>query len=811
VTEQFTSITFEAFINGSWMDITADVCHDPHPKWNRGVMDNGPLDRVGDPGYCRFDLNDSEANAAKLIGYYTPGHANCLANWKVGLSVRLGFGYSCAAALPALQSLAFALGTTIWDAAAAIFTSGTYAWAVYGTNTKANVSNELLITYVDNAYGAKEFLNNAADLSADLTVGQWYEFDWDSYTLAGKSVDVVINDGVIDSNKFTETGTGKTSHKMTFYANHATNCYIRMGDMGVFDVIYLDNLALKTIAISKMFTFPTLGQPLATSGGPVVVTVNPTVTVGMWAGLALACNSMAGPSDINPVPTSGIYVLINGASNQLRVDKFAAGVWTNIIAPTTITYGAGKALQTTLTASGANMLLDVKYDGLAVGTQQTITEAAIVAGAYHGVFRSDDSTTFANFGITPGPGMVYKYRGYIAPDGLITDPGIHGTRRVHVTCRDYAAVCSDSKLNLLGAVASQRVDQAIPYIIGNLPFLPQRQLYDLGYTVFPNVFDTAGDTAASAEFQKLCLSDTPGTFIAVIGDQYQGETLMMQSGYPVTGSRVHGGIGDLVLYNGATALFDNDMLLPGTRISYGKHYFNRIYGKAYPRAIDAAATTVLWKLNKSFMIPAGGHQVVRGLYRDPNAGTDFIWGNSMVPPVATTDYLANTAEDGGGTNKTTFLTVTPIFGAGEFSLDHINGAGVDIWVTNSQVRGKAVTLYDMVDYIYNDLASQLLHGVISLTLDMAYQPRADFMQTWAYHLAIIYSIYAYTIDGLKLWANRDAKNMLGFLQGEPGTQIAVKETMNAIDGHYYINGYDAEIIDLKYVYWTPILYDVEMY
>ena len=91
--ELFDDIKFEVYISAAWLDITGDVLVDPSPRWNRGIMGNGPLDRVGSPGYLTFSLNNSQHNSASTLGYYSPGHPSALANWASGLPVRLSFEY----------------------------------------------------------------------------------------------------------------------------------------------------------------------------------------------------------------------------------------------------------------------------------------------------------------------------------------------------------------------------------------------------------------------------------------------------------------------------------------------------------------------------------------------------------------------------------------------------------------------------------------------------------------------------------------------------------------------------------------------
>jgi hypothetical protein len=90
---EFSAITFQAFISGAWVDITADVLHDPSPKWNMGIMGNDTLDRVGDPEELSFAMDNSINNSAGIMGYYSPTNGNCRSGWGPGVAIRLLFSY----------------------------------------------------------------------------------------------------------------------------------------------------------------------------------------------------------------------------------------------------------------------------------------------------------------------------------------------------------------------------------------------------------------------------------------------------------------------------------------------------------------------------------------------------------------------------------------------------------------------------------------------------------------------------------------------------------------------------------------------
>jgi hypothetical protein len=91
--EQFTSVTIEAKLSGTWTDISADVLWSPRPKFSRGIAGNARWDILGGPGYFSFSLKNGTNSSGGVVGYYSPGHTNCRAGWGVGVNVRITFVY----------------------------------------------------------------------------------------------------------------------------------------------------------------------------------------------------------------------------------------------------------------------------------------------------------------------------------------------------------------------------------------------------------------------------------------------------------------------------------------------------------------------------------------------------------------------------------------------------------------------------------------------------------------------------------------------------------------------------------------------
>lgn len=92
MTIEFEDWDIEIYIS-TWISLKADVCQEPGPRWSRGVMDNGPLDRVGATTTLKFELRNDDANSVRLAGRYSPGHTNCLTGFTTGIPCRIWYQY----------------------------------------------------------------------------------------------------------------------------------------------------------------------------------------------------------------------------------------------------------------------------------------------------------------------------------------------------------------------------------------------------------------------------------------------------------------------------------------------------------------------------------------------------------------------------------------------------------------------------------------------------------------------------------------------------------------------------------------------
>ena len=104
--------------------------------------------------------------------------------------------------------------------------------------------------------------------------------------------------------------------------------------------------------------------------------------------------------------------------------------------------------------------------------------------------------------------------------------------------------------------------------------------------------------------------------------------------------------------------------------------------------------------------------------------------------VASTDYLANDAADGTGTNRTANITVSLTKRAQSMDISLENGHSGTVYITKLQARGNAVSAKDNFDVSASDSTSQSTFGKRTYPHPGRFVPDAEEAQNWAdFHVA----------------------------------------------------------------------------
>ena len=98
---------------------------------------------------------------------------------------------------------------------------------------------------------------------------------------------------------------------------------------------------------------------------------------------------------------------------------------------------------------------------------------------------------------------------------------------------------------------------------------------------------------------------------------------------------------------------------------------------------------------------------------------------------ATTDYLANDAADGSGTNRTANITVTLTKRAQSMDIALENGHSATVYITKLQAQGNAVTAKDNFEVTASDSTSQTTFGKRTYPHPGQFVPSTTEAQNWA--------------------------------------------------------------------------------
>lgn len=271
------------------------------------------------------------------------------------------------------------LGSEMWDADAAAFTSGTYAWVTYGTNVISNDANTLKIDYVNNSNGAYSYIRDSADLSGDLSIGTWYGFQADIKRTSGSPILYTNNLQKL----ITATSTSFETKYATFRNMGGANTYVNFnGTMS--DDVWIDNLSIKPLTLSSLFS------TVSTSDTDVIASADVTMTAGTQAGVVTNLDSTSSPAN---------FLIAYHDGTNMHLDKNVGGTYTGLI-NATVTYSAGATLRVITYHSDASTLkVRVYYNNALVGSEQTVTDAGIISNTKHGLFSTYSGNSFDNFSL----------------------------------------------------------------------------------------------------------------------------------------------------------------------------------------------------------------------------------------------------------------------------------------------------------------------------------------------------------------------------------------------------------------------------
>lgn len=314
---------------------------------------------------------------------------------------------------------------------------------------------------------------------------------------------------------------------------------------------------------------------------------------------------------------------------------------------------------------------------------------------------------------------------------------------VPVSVSDWMRVAMEFPITTPVIANNQTADQALTTILASMAAPPKATDFDTGSITFPSVFDTVRNrkTYAYSEFSKIQRSEFGAIYI--VADRAHGETLVFESqaarygwrpldqiNIPlVDGSallkesggylRLIGG-GKLLIshYTATDAQFTDTMLSDGSDQLENSAVINYLTVTAYPSRTDTS-DQILFTLSEPIPIASGQNVNLRGSYANPSGGAP-INGTSMITPVATTDYLVNTLQDGSGIDITADIIIGPTYYSASFWHQVYNSNANTGWITMFKCRGRGIYRDNPVSVVAEDATSAALYGEKTSSIDQTY-------------------------------------------------------------------------------------------
>lgn len=362
--------------------------------------------------------------------------------------------------------------------------------------------------------------------------------------------------------------------------------------------------------------------------------------------------------------------------------------------------------------------------------------------------------------------VTYNGTDYVVFVGIVEDivpgSGKYGDRKVSVNCTDWMEEAANSKILGLDLQISQRSSKVFTVVAAGVERQPEG-----GYNVRPgaDVFQYALDSAhegelnAMSEFQRIAMSELGRIWVDRQGTvQFEGRHYRPN----------------------LTALFieftDADFV--GVDAGRGRgDIINHVEVQVHPRRVDATPTTVLSELAGAKQLKKSTTDTVNLMFRDPQSRATRVGGLDMLQPVATTDYLFNTKQDGTGVDITNQLTVSVDYSANGGLATITNNGPQDGYLTKLQTRGRGIYDYETVFVTADSAASRAKYGGKDESFDMPYQSNYGVARDAAQFMLQQSKEILTQVQAVRFWANVSDRLMIAALTGDISKKISLSETV----------------------------------
>lgn len=487
-------------------------------------------------------------------------------------------------------------------------------------------------------------------------------------------------------------------------------------------------------------------------------------------------------------PTAALYVKLGGVQTDITADVLL-GV---------------QSLHCSYGIKGSGPLDRVAQTGtLTFALNNSASNSGGVQGYYtpgHANARSGwDLGILIYVGFTYGGTTYIKFHGTV--NSIVPDAGQYQRQAVVVTCTDWIDEAAVSKLKEIAVQEDRKAGQLITTLMtASVARQPLNTSFAAGISTFSYALDN--------------FSDTKTTVLRALADVTMSEMgyLYVKGGAGTPGT--HGGILTFEdrhtrpLTGDPVVTFDETMVAMKVRRSR-QDLINQTFVTVHPRTLDTAIS-VLWQLTDTEVVPSVAglttitmvaeftSQILTdvdfGASTSKKARGDQIASTNLTTPVSGTDWIANSASDGSGSNMTTNIEMTiSITGANTALLQFVNDSVNTAYLTTVQLRGIALRDDSATTLSKKDATSITAYGEQDVRINMPYESDVNVGIGIADWQNTVNKDLRNTVPSITILGNKNSTLMTQSLVREPGDKIGLVESMSITSGSvngFFINGVD---------------------
>ncbi len=319
-------------------------------------------------------------------------------------------------------------------------------------------------------------------------------------------------------------------------------------------------------------------------------------------------------------------------------------------------------------------------------------------------------------------------------------------------------------------------DQVLTNIIAVMPSSPVSTSFDVGSEAYPYVLDSSSyaNQTLLAECKKLADSERGQIYLTAPG-AFTYETRHRRM--------LHATID--------WTLTDNDLQglsLPSTR----DEIINSVRVTIHPRIVDEDPTTIVYSQANVIDVLGSSSKTLLGPFRDQVTG-DPMGATDVQTLVATTDYTANTAADGSGTDITSDFSFVVTTGSSGVKFVVSNANSATGYLTFLQFRGRGIRDKGTLQLSARDTGSITDVGERVVEFDMPYQSNVNVGQAAADYTLSKFSSQSAQAR-LVTVTGKSAALLTAILQRDISDRITLTETVTGLNGDFFVNGMTLRVL-----------------